>query len=159
MVAYTSEDFTDGESRYDVIIDNVANRSLLDLRRALAPEGIIVLVTVDKSGKWIGPFLHPIKAKLRNRMPRPLGETGQWLRRVVQGWLNYHAIPGNLERMTQFLDEVKKLWLVQLRRRSQRHRMPWSRFVRIIRRYLPPPKAVHPFPSVRFHARLKAGAV
>ncbi len=65
VVDYTSDDFTDGESRYDVIIDNVANRSLPDLRRALAPEGIIVMVTVDKSGKWIGPFLHPIKAQLR----------------------------------------------------------------------------------------------
>ncbi|MEM9366257.1 MAG: group II intron reverse transcriptase/maturase, partial [Planctomycetota bacterium] len=71
----------------------------------------------------------------------------------------YHAIPGNLERMTQFLDEVKKHWLRQLHRRSQRHQMPWSRFSRIVDRYLPPPKTVHPFPSVRFRARLKAGAV
>jgi len=65
VVDYTSDDFTAGESRYDVIIDNVANRSLPELRRALAPAGIIVMVTVDKSGKWIGPLLHPIKAKLR----------------------------------------------------------------------------------------------
>ena len=97
--------------------------------------------------------------QLIQRRHWPLDVVGKWLGRVCQGWLNYHAIPGNLERMTQFLDEVKKLWLAQLRRRSQRHRMPWSRFTRIIARYLPPPKTVHPFPSVRFRARLKAGAV
>ena len=28
---------------------------------------------------------------------------------------DYHAIPGNWMRMKQFLDEVKKLWLHQLR--------------------------------------------
>lgn len=100
-----------------------------------------------------------IKVKLIQRRHWPIDAVGKWLGRVCRGWLNYHAIPGNLERMTQFLDEVKKLWLAQLRRRSQRHRMPWSRFVRIIRRYLPSPKVVHPFPSVRFDARLKAGAV
>ena len=100
-----------------------------------------------------------IKVQLIQRRHWPIDAVGKWLRRVCQGWLNYHAIPGNLERMTQFLDEVKKLWLVQLRRRSQRHRMPWSRFARIIARYLPLPKTVHPFPSVRFRARLKAGAV
>jgi len=100
-----------------------------------------------------------IKVKMIQRRHWPIEAVGKWLRRVCQGWLNYHAIPGNLERMKQFLDEVKKLWLAQLRRRSQRHQMPWSRFVRIIARYLPLPKPVHPFPSVRFHARLKAGAV
>ena len=100
-----------------------------------------------------------IKVKLIQRRHWPIEAVGKWLRRVCQGWLNYHAIPGNLERMKQFLDEVKKLWLAQLRRRSHRHRMPWRRFVRIIARYLPLPKTVHPFPSVRFHARLKAGAV
>ena len=32
----------------------------------------------------------------------PVGETGRWLRRVVQGWLNYHAIPGNSQRIQPF---------------------------------------------------------
>ena len=66
VVDYTREDFTDGENRYDVIIDNVANRSLPDLRRALAPEGVIVMVTVDKSGKWIGPLPVPNQSAVAN---------------------------------------------------------------------------------------------
>jgi len=100
-----------------------------------------------------------IKVQLIQRRHWPIEAVGKWLRRVCQGWLNYHAIPGNLERMTQFLDEVKKHWLSQLRRRSQRHRMNWTRFQRILSRYLPTPKTVHPFPSVRFRTRLEAGAV
>ncbi|MFW5729339.1 MAG: NAD(P)-dependent alcohol dehydrogenase, partial [Spirochaetota bacterium] len=43
VIDYTREDFTRGERRYDLILDNVANHSFSDLRRALAPEGLIVL--------------------------------------------------------------------------------------------------------------------
>lgn len=42
VVDYTQEDFTQGGRRYDLIFDNVANRSFSDLRRALTPEGKIV---------------------------------------------------------------------------------------------------------------------
>ena len=33
-----------------------------------------------------------IRLKLRKRINQPLGETARWLKRVVQGWLNYHAV-------------------------------------------------------------------
>jgi len=39
--------------------------------------------------------LQAIKVQLRERMHWSIGETARWLRSVVQGWLNYHAIPGN----------------------------------------------------------------
>ena len=42
VIDYTTEDFTHGEERYDFILDNVSNHSLSDLRRALAPTGILV---------------------------------------------------------------------------------------------------------------------
>lgn len=42
VVDYTSEDFTDGRVRYDVILDNVGNRPLRRLRRALTPTGTLV---------------------------------------------------------------------------------------------------------------------
>ena len=41
VVDYTEEDFTRGERRYDLIMDQVGNRALADLRRALAPKGKI----------------------------------------------------------------------------------------------------------------------
>jgi NADPH:quinone reductase-like Zn-dependent oxidoreductase len=43
VVDYTKEDFTQGEQRYDLILDNVENRSLSDCRRALTPSGTLVL--------------------------------------------------------------------------------------------------------------------
>lgn len=42
VVDYTQEDFTLGGRRYDLILDNTANRSFRDLRRALAPQGRII---------------------------------------------------------------------------------------------------------------------
>ena len=42
VIDYTTEDFTQGEQRYDLILDNVSNHSLSDLRRALTPTGILV---------------------------------------------------------------------------------------------------------------------
>lgn len=42
VVDYTQEDFTRGERRYDLILDNVANHKLSALRRVLTPQGVIV---------------------------------------------------------------------------------------------------------------------
>jgi len=42
VIDYTREDFTRGERRYDLILDQVANHSLSDCRRALTPRGIHV---------------------------------------------------------------------------------------------------------------------
>ena len=105
--------------------------------------------------------LQAIKDKLRTRIHRPIGETGGWLRKVVRGWLNYHAVPGNTHRINRFVDEVTRLWLRVIRRRSQRgrQRWTWARMQRLARRHLPQPRIVHPYPNQRFRARLKARAV
>jgi NADPH:quinone reductase-like Zn-dependent oxidoreductase len=42
VIDYTKEDFTRSGQRYDLLLDNVANRTLSDLRRALAPQGIAI---------------------------------------------------------------------------------------------------------------------
>jgi len=105
--------------------------------------------------------LQEIKRGLHRRMHRPLGETGRWLRRVIQGWLNYHAVPGNSRRLARFVKAITRLWLKVLRRRSQRarRRWTWKRMSRVAQRHLPRPHIVHPYPSDRFRARLKARAV
>ena len=103
--------------------------------------------------------LSAIKQELRKRRHADIGATGRWLGRVVQGWMNYHAVPGNRQRLSQFVDGVSKLWLQQLRKRSQRSRWTWARMHRLIRRYLPRPRILHPYPNQRFRARLAARAV
>ena len=102
-------------------------------------------------GKRMRATLQAIKTELRKRMHWPVGATGRWLRRVVQGWLNYHAIPGNGKRICRFVDEVTRLWLHVLRRRSQRgrSRWTWARMHRLSRRHLPRPRILHPYPNQR----------
>ncbi len=43
VIDYTEEDFTLGESHFDLIFDNVENHSLTECRRALAPDGMLIL--------------------------------------------------------------------------------------------------------------------
>jgi NADPH:quinone reductase-like Zn-dependent oxidoreductase len=66
VIDYTKEDFTKGAERYDVIIDNVANHSLLECRRALKPNGVYVLIGGGSANEQglIGPLINPIKAML-----------------------------------------------------------------------------------------------
>lgn len=61
VVAYTTEDFTRGSRRYDLILDCVGNHSLPDLRRVLNPKGKLVLVG-DKSGRGIFGMLTRVAA-------------------------------------------------------------------------------------------------
>jgi NADPH:quinone reductase-like Zn-dependent oxidoreductase len=54
VVDYTTEDFTDGRAHYDVILDNVCNRPLSRLRRALTPTGALVLNGGGSPGRVVG---------------------------------------------------------------------------------------------------------
>lgn len=86
---------------------------------------------------------------LMRRRYEPVLVTGQWLRRVLRGYLNYRAVPDNMRRLARFLREVGRAWRHALLRRSQLRRLPWSRFARLLRRYLPPGRIVHPHPTQR----------
>jgi group II intron reverse transcriptase/maturase len=96
--------------------------------------------------------LQVVRQELRKRWHERIAETGEWLRSVVQGYFNYHAVPGNFVALQTFRREVARAWLEALRRRSQRHRLPWERFRSILDRYLPLPRILHPEPGVRFDA-------
>src|ERR1019366_4928583 len=97
--------------------------------------------------------LQAVRQELRKRWHERIAETGEWLRSVVQGYFNYHAVPGNFAALQTFRREIARAWLEALRRRSQRHRLPWERFRSIIDRYLPLPRILHPEPGVRFDAK------
>lgn len=97
--------------------------------------------------------LKAIKAELRRRLHGPIGETGEWLNRVLTGHLNYYAVPGNGRSLGWFFYQVRWQRLRPLRRRSQRSRMDWQRFARIAKRFIPPIRIKHPLPGHRFDAR------
>lgn len=97
--------------------------------------------------------LQAVRQELRRRWHERIAETGRWLRSVVQGYFNYHAVPGNFVALKTFRREVARAWLAALRRRSQRHRLTWERFKElVVDRFLPRPRILHPYPGVRFDA-------
>ena len=66
VIDYTREDFTRGTKRYDLIVDNAGNHSLLALRRVLAPGGTVVIVGAPK-GNWIAPIARIAWAQVLSR--------------------------------------------------------------------------------------------
>jgi hypothetical protein len=104
-------------------------------------------------GKRMRAKLQSIRAELRRRMHEPIEQTGNWLKQVVRGYFNYHAVPGNLPRLSTFRREVSRTWWTTLRRRSQRGRWTWERTETLVNRFLPSPRVLHPYPWERFAAK------
>ena len=80
VIDYTQADFTDGARRYDLILDIAGNRPLSQLRRALAPEGTLVIAGGETDGRWFGGFDRGLRAMMlspfvrqRLRMPLSIG--------------------------------------------------------------------------------------
>ena len=97
--------------------------------------------------------LRELKEELRRRINRPMPETGKWLASVVAGYFAYHAVPTNAPALAAFRHHVTILWHRQLSRRSQRAHVLWTRMAKLADEYLPKPRVLHPWPSVRFAAR------
>jgi RNA-directed DNA polymerase len=97
--------------------------------------------------------LRAITTELRRRMHEPIPLVGAWVQKVVTGYYQYHAIPGNLDRLSVFRHRLRRLWARLLGRRSQRGWSPWQRLGPLLDRWLPPPRVLHPYPEQRFAAR------
>ncbi len=54
VIDYTQDDYTQGGARYDLVLDNVANRSLADARRAVAAGGSYITNSARSDGRWFG---------------------------------------------------------------------------------------------------------
>jgi group II intron reverse transcriptase/maturase len=104
-------------------------------------------------GKRMAAKLKDIKVKLRQRMHETVAGTATWLQSVVRGYYQYHAIPGNEATLKSFRQGVLRLWLRQLRRRSQRSRWTWQRFLQSLAVLLPEVHVLHPYPDARFDAK------
>ena len=66
VVDYTTEDFTDGRTHYDVILDNVSSLPLTRLRGALTPKGTLVLNGGGSPGHVFGPVAGIVRAVVAN---------------------------------------------------------------------------------------------
>jgi RNA-directed DNA polymerase len=93
-----------------------------------------------------------VKREMAKRMHLPIPEQGRWLARVLQGHYNYYAVPDNIEALSAFREQIIRHWLQTLRRRSQKHRMAWTRMGRLTDQWLPQPRILHPWPEQRFAA-------
>lgn len=88
VIDYTKDDFTKGSKRYDFILDNVANHSLGDTRRALTPTGML--------------------------QPNGGGHTGGGLGRVIQATIASMFIRGQGRPSTKFPNPADLAALVEL---------------------------------------------
>ena len=108
----------------------------------------------SRKGYWV------VKRKTSDKsFSRAMKKTAEWcrrnrhlsvaeqhrtLRRKVQGHYAYFGITGNSRALSRFVSEVERTWRKWLDRRSQRARMKWDRFARLLRRFpLPTPRIVH----------------
>lgn len=85
--------------------------------------------------------LREVKAELLTRR-ESVSELGRWLWSVVQGYFNYHAIPGGFRAPEAFHRENVQHWLFALRRR-----MSWHGFRRLIDLRIPKPQTCTPSPT------------
>ena len=97
--------------------------------------------------------LTEIKEELRRRMHQSIPQQGRWLRQVVTGYYNYHAVPTNSRALEAFHYHVIDLWRRTLRRRSQKDGSTWERIAKIANDWLPKPRILHPWPQQRFAVR------
>jgi len=70
VIDYAREDFTDRRGRYDVILDNVGNRPLRRVRRALTPTGTLVLNGGGAPGRVFGAVGSLARAVVVNAVVR-----------------------------------------------------------------------------------------
>ena len=64
VIDYTRDDFTSNSPRYDLLLDNVGNRSLSEYRRALQPKGMYLASHGQPEHTWLGPMLFLARAAM-----------------------------------------------------------------------------------------------
>ena len=83
--------------------------------------------------------LKELRSEAKRRRHWLMGKQQKWLAAVLRGHYAYYGLPGNFRALSLFAYEVRKLWFCALSRRSQKSRMTWERFNRLL--------SVFPLPS------------
>jgi NADPH:quinone reductase-like Zn-dependent oxidoreductase len=63
VIDYTREDFTQGNVKYDLILDNVGNQGYFKLANVTRSDGYIVSVGGQKTNPWLGPISRVIVSR------------------------------------------------------------------------------------------------
>jgi RNA-directed DNA polymerase len=93
--------------------------------------------------------LQEIKLKLQARMHEVIEKQGAWLRSVLNGYFNYHAVPTNSAIIQQFRTEIARFWLATLRRRGQKKPITWEKLQPHLEKWLPRARLRRSFPTVK----------
>ena len=96
VIDYTRQDVTDGTRHFDLILDCAGRRSLSQLRRALTPEGTLVIVGGEGGGRLMGGFLRNLRAPVLSRF------VGQRLRMLAS-----KERPQDLQTLRELLETGK----------------------------------------------------
>ena len=102
--------------------------------------------------KQLRAKIKQISQTLMQHRHKPLWELGSWLNKVLTGYYNYFAIPGNHTSLQMMRTEVARAWIKAMRRRSHKGRnFNWFKMQRWITRFSPHTRVRHLYPNQRFH--------
>ena len=120
VIDYTKEDFTKGEQKYDVILDNVADHSLSECRRILTPNGIYVMIGgggvkeqgfVGALGKALNAAVYSrfVKQKMGMMMADPSSQDLTLLGDMVQSGKLKTVIDRTYKSLSEIPDAIQYL--------------------------------------------------
>src|SRR5947209_8671863 len=120
VIDYTKEDFTKGDQRYDVVIDNVANHSLSECRRVLTDNGIYVMIGggsaneqgfVGALGKALNAAIYSrfVKQKMGMMMAQPSTQDLTLLAEMVQSGKLKTVIDRTYKSLSEVPDAIRYL--------------------------------------------------
>ena len=120
VIDYTKEDFTKGDQKYDVILDNVPNHSLSEIRHSLTPNGKYVMIGGGgpNDNRWVGPFgrvihtlvLSPfIGQKMGMMMAQPSTQDLTLLAEMVQSGKLKAVIDRTYKSLSEVPDAIRYL--------------------------------------------------
>ena len=92
VIDYTTDDYTKGDARYDVILDCVTTRGVIANRRVMADDGVWVQAGMTKKGSVVMLLLRILKLKLMNI----------WSSKKMRNFLS-HSKKEDLEVMNEML--------------------------------------------------------
>ena len=71
VIDYTTDDFVEGGERFDVMLDNVGNRTPVECLSVLRPDARYIAVSGPKTNRWLGPIPHLLRTASAFRRADP----------------------------------------------------------------------------------------